>query len=168
MEVPDKLLFIDQHAAHERMLFDKYMRQIQSSKASQVLLVPQMVRLSASEIVAVEELMPVLEASGFDISIFDANNIAIRAIPVLFGEEASPKELLLEAIDEWDGVRKQVSLDRMYRRISQMACKHAIKGGDKLSETEIRQFMTECLESNSMPTCPHGRPIVIEVPKTTL
>ncbi|MDD5897690.1 MAG: DNA mismatch repair protein MutL, partial [Clostridia bacterium] len=76
--------------------------------------------------------------------------------------------LLLEALAEWQAGRGQVTRERLRRRVAQMACKRAIKGGDRLNETEIRGFMQEMLKSDAMPTCPHGRPIVIEITRYAL
>ena len=64
--------------------------------------------------------------------------------------------------------RGQVTRERMRRRVAQMACKHAIKGGDRLNETQVRGFLQEILQSDCMPTCPHGRPIVTEITRYAL
>lgn len=74
----------------------------------------------------------------------------------------------MEALAEWQAGRGQVTRERLRKRVAQMACKRAIKGGDRLSEAEIRGFMLEMLRSESMPTCPHGRPIVIEITRYAL
>ena len=99
---------------------------------------------------------------------FDDTCVAVKAIPTLFGENESPRELLLEALDEWQAGRGQVTRERMRRRVAQMACKHAIKGGDHLNETQVSGFLREILRSDSMPTCPHGRPIVTEITRYAL
>ena len=94
---------------------------------------------------------------------FDDTSAAIHAIPTLFGQNENPRTLFLEALDEWQAGRGAITRERMRKQIAQMACKRAIKAGDQLSEEEVKGFLAEMLTSDSMPTCPHGRPIVIEM-----
>ena len=167
-ESGDRLLLVDQHAAHERMLYDRLMERFEKGTVSQQLLSPQLVRLTAHDRTLVSEFAPVLADAGFEVEPFDDTCVAVKAIPTLFGENESPRELLLEALDEWQAGRGQVTRERMRRRVAQMACKHAIKGGDRLNETQVRGFLKEILRSDSMPTCPHGRPIVTEITRYAL
>lgn len=167
-ESGDRLLLVDQHAAHERMLYDRLMERFEKGTVSQQLLSPQLVRLTAHDRTLVSEFAPVLADAGFEVEPFDDTCVAVKAIPTLFGENESPRELLLEALDEWQAGRGQVTRERMRRRVAQMACKHAIKGGDRLNETQVRGFLQEILQSDCMPTCPHGRPIVTEITRYAL
>lgn len=167
-ECGDRLLLLDQHAAHERMLYDRLMERFEKGTVSQQLLSPQLVRLTAHDRALVAEFAPVLADAGFEVEPFDDTCVAVKAVPTLFGENESPRELLLEALDEWQAGRGQVTRERMRRRVAQMACKHAIKGGDRLNETQVRGFLKEILRSDSMPTCPHGRPIVTEITRYAL
>lgn len=162
-ECGDKLLLLDQHAAHERMLYDKMMRQIEGTAVSQRLLAPVLVEMTQHDLMLLEELQDVLTDAGFDVEPFDETSAAIHAIPTLFGQNENPRTLFLEALDEWQAGRGAVTRERMRRQIAQMACKRAIKAGDQLSEEEVKGFLAEMLASDSMPTCPHGRPIVIEM-----
>ena len=167
-ECGDRLLRLDQHAAHERMLYDRLMERFEKGTVSQQLLSPQLVRLTAHDMALVSEFAPVLADAGFEVEPFDDTCVAVKAVPTLFGENESPRELLLEALDEWQAGRGQVTRERMRRRVAQMACKHAIKGGDHLNETQVSGFLREILRSDSMPTCPHGRPIVTEITRYAL
>lgn len=167
-EAGDRVLLVDQHAAHERILYDRLMARFENERVSQKLLTPQLVKLTPYDMTLVSEFAPVLAEAGFDVAPFDAECVALRAIPTFFGENESPKELLLEALSEWQAGRGQVTRERLRRRVAQMACKHAIKGGDRLSDTEISGFLREMLKSEAMPTCPHGRPIVVEVTRYAL
>ena len=167
-ESGDRVLLVDQHAAHERILYDQMMARFERERISQALLSPQLVRLSPHDMSLISEFSPALAEAGFEVEAFDDASIALRAIPTFFGVNDSPKELLLEALAEWQAGRGQVTRERLRRRVAQMACKRAIKGGDRLSETEIRGFMQEMLKSDSMPTCPHGRPIVTEITRYAL
>lgn len=167
-ETGDRVLMVDQHAAHERILYDQMMERYEKDRISQKLLAPQLVQLTPYDMTLVSEFAPVLEAAGFEVEAFDDSSVALHAIPTFFGVNDSPKELLMEALAEWQAGRGEVTRERLRRRVAQMACKRAIKGGDKLSEAEIRGFMQEMLKCESMPTCPHGRPIVTEMTRYAL
>ena len=153
---------------YKRQLYDRLMERFEKGTVSQQLLSPQLVRLTAHDRALIAEFAPVLADAGFEVEPFDDTCVAVKAIPTLFGENESPRELLLEALDEWQAGRGQVTRERMRRRVAQMACKHAIKGGDRLNETQVRGFLKEILRSDSMPTCPHGRPIVTEITRYAL
>lgn len=167
-ETDDRLLLVDQHAAHERILFDRLMARFEGGHISQRLLSPQIVRLTAHDLALATELIPVFNEAGFEIEPFDDTCVAVHAIPTLFGRNEPPRELFLEALDGWQAGRGQVTRERMRGQIAQMACKHAIKGGDKLSALEVEGFLREMLKSEAMPTCPHGRPIVTEITRYAL
>lgn len=167
-ETGDRLLWLDQHAAHERILYDRFMKRYDGEQISQRLLSPQLVQLSGRDMALFEEIQPYLEKAGFQAEAFDERSVAVHAIPTLFGENGDPKELFLEALDQWQQGRGEKTSDRMRSQVAQMACKHAIKGGDKLNPQEIQGFLKEMLQSQSMPTCPHGRPIVVETTRYAL
>lgn len=167
-EAGDRLLWLDQHAAHERILYDRFMKRYDGEQISQRLLSPQLVQLSGRDMALFEEIQPYLEKAGFQAEAFDERSVAVHAIPTLFGENGNPRELFLEALDQWQQGRGEKNGERMRSQVAQMACKHAIKGGDKLNPQEIQGFLKEMLQSQSMPTCPHGRPIVIETTRYAL
>ena len=167
-ETEDRVLLVDQHAAHERILYDQMLARYENERISQKLLAPQLVHLSPYDMTLVSEFRPVLEAAGFELEAFDETSVAVHAVPTFFGANDSPRGLLLEALAEWQAGHGQVTRERLRARVAQMACKRAIKGGDRLSETEIGGFLKEMLKSESMPTCPHGRPIVTEITRYAL
>ena len=167
-ETGDRLLWLDQHAAHERILYDRFMKRYDGEQISQRLLSPQLVQLSGRDMALFEEIQPYLEKAGFQAEAFDERSVAVHAIPTLFGENGNPRELFLEALDQWQQGRGEKNGERMRSQVAQMACKHAIKGGDKLNPQEIQGFLKEMLQSQSMPTCPHGRPIVVETTRYAL
>lgn len=167
-ESGDRLLWVDQHAAHERILYDRFMKRFDGEQISQQLLSPQLVQLSAGDMSLTEEIRPFLEASGFQLEPFDERSVALHAVPTLFGENSDPKELFLEALDQWQNDRGEATREKMRAQVAQMACKHAIKGGDRLNRTQMEGFLREMLRSSSMPSCPHGRPIVIETARYAL
>lgn len=167
-ETGDRLLWLDQHAAHERILYDRFMKRYDGEQISQRLLSPQLVQLSGRDMALFEEIHPWLEKAGFQAEAFDERSVAVHAIPTLFGENGNPRELFLEALDQWQQGRGEKNGERMRSQVAQMACKHAIKGGDRLNQQEIQGFLKEMLQSQSMPTCPHGRPIVVETTRYAL
>lgn len=167
-ELNDKLLLVDQHAAHERILYDQFMARYEGTCISQQLLSPQLVHLTAHEMTLVKEMLPLLAEAGFAVEEFDETSIAIQAIPTLFGENEEPKKLFIDAMEELQDSRGQMTSERMRKKVATMACKRAIKGGDKLNELQINAFMQDMLKSEAMPTCPHGRPIITEVTRYTL
>ena len=167
-QLGDRLLLVDQHAAHERMLYDRMMKLYENQRISQTLLSPQLVRLTAYDVAQLEEYALLLRDAGFEIEPFDETCVAVHAIPTLFGENESPRDLLLEALAQCQEGRGQLTREWMQRRVAQMACKHAIKGGDRLNRQQMEGFLQEMLKSDALPNCPHGRPIVVEVSRYAL
>ncbi len=167
-ECGERLLLLDQHAAHERILYDRMLKTYEGTAVSQQLLAPVLVEMTQHDLALVDELQDVLTAAGFDVQRFDDSSAAIHAVPTLFGQNENPRTLFLDALDEWQSGRGPVTRERMRKQVAQMACKRAIKAGDKLSESEVSGFLKEMLQSDVMPTCPHGRPIVIEMTKYAL
>ena len=150
---------LDQHAAHERILYDRFMKRFDDGEQiSQRLLSPQLVQLSGRDMALFEEIQPYLEKAGFQAEAFDERSVAVHAIPTLFGENGNPSRAVSGGAGSVAAGRGEKTSDRMRSQVAQMACKHAIKGGDRLNQQEIQGFLKEMLQSQSMPTCPHGRP----------
>ncbi|HPF88739.1 MAG TPA: DNA mismatch repair endonuclease MutL [Candidatus Limiplasma sp.] len=167
-EAGDRLLLIDQHAAHERVLFDRFMARYQSEHVSQRLITPLLLSFPAKDVHAIVDLKDDLEAVGFDLDALDATSVAVRATPVILGESEPVRELLVDVIDDLRGKASGAMQDRIKQRVAQMACKHAIKGGDELSDTDVERLIRQMVESGIQPTCPHGRPIVQEMTRREL
>lgn len=161
-EANDRLLMVDQHAAHERVLFDRFMARYEDANSSQRLLTPQIVRLTARDVLQLAEMADALTEAGFDVEPFDATSVAVRALPVILGTTPPTQELILDVLDEAHIQHGHLTRERLRRRVAQMACKHAIKGGDTLTDGDVRGLLTQMLETGAQPTCPHGRPIVSE------
>ncbi|HNW85871.1 MAG TPA: DNA mismatch repair endonuclease MutL [Candidatus Limiplasma sp.] len=161
-EAGERLLMVDQHAAHERILYDRYLARYQGSHVSQRLLSPQMLRFTARDVALLTELNEPLTEAGFELEAFDATNIAVRAVPTILGENEPIRDLLLDVLDETQTGRGKITRDRLRRRVAQMACKHAIKAGDTLSTADVKALLEQMLATGAQPTCPHGRPIVTE------
>lgn len=165
-EAGDKLLLIDQHAAHERLQYEKLMRRAQAGEASQELLVPLVLHLSAREIAAIEENMAVLEEAGYRIEPFGAQDIRVLAVPFVMGK-AEIRPIFLEMLQSL-GQLKAATVDVRRGEIMQMACKSAVKGGDALTQSEIEALISQMMATGAPPTCPHGRPVVKVISKREL
>lgn len=167
-EAGERLLLVDQHAAHERVLFDRYMERYQGRTLSQWLLTPQLIRLTARDVAQLEDLQPVLADAGFEAEAFDTTSVAVRAIPSILGQNESVRDLLLDVLDECQTAHNKPTAERLRRRVAQMACKHAVKAGDALSQEDVRALLMQMLATGTQPTCPHGRPIVTELTRREL
>ncbi|MBQ8086972.1 MAG: DNA mismatch repair endonuclease MutL [Clostridia bacterium] len=166
LEFEDSLLVIDQHAAHERLRYEMYNRQLEEGTASQRLLVPLVLRLSAREMALIRENQSVLEESGYAIEPFGEQDIRVTAVPHVLGK-AELRPIFMDMLHALSRL-KAATLDARRAEIMQMSCKGAVKGGDSLSEGEIRSLIAQMLETGAPPTCPHGRPVVRSVPKREL
>ncbi len=162
----DEAFFIDQHAAHERKLYEQ-MRKKELHSNVQILLSPQIVKLSPSEHETMLENIELFSQIGFDIEEFGALTISIRAVPYVLGSPQSA-DYLREVLDML-GKKNRYSTEEMKRDvIVRQACKRAIKAGKTLGETEIRALMDDYRAGGIPLTCPHGRPVMIKVSKTEM
>ena len=162
----DTLYAIDQHAAHERILYEKFMRQWESGVASQVLLVPYTVSVSAAEKAQIMENRELLGEIGFDIDDFGDRDIQVRAVPQIMGEPDLRPFFLLSAAELKR--LKNAPLSARRDAVMQAACKHAVKGGDALSRAEIEALLEQMRVTGAPPNCPHGRPVIIAITRTEL
>lgn len=162
----DILYVIDQHAAHERILYEKFMKQWETGIASQVLLAPYTVSVSASEKAQIMENKALLYEVGFDIDDFGDRDIQVRAVPQIMGEPDLTPFFMLSAAELKR--LKNAPLAAKRDAVMQAACKHAVKGGDILSPDEINSLIEQMRITGAPPNCPHGRPVIIAVPRTEL
>ncbi len=167
-ESGERLLLVDQHAAHERILYDRFMAKYGGQQLSQQLLQPQLVQLSQRECAQLLEFQDELAASGFEFEPFDDGAISVHAVPSVLGQSISVKEAMLEALQSVEGQRGQAMRERLRSAVMQMACKHAIKAGDTLKTDEAMALLRTLLTTDAEPTCPHGRPIVTEISRREL
>jgi DNA mismatch repair protein MutL len=162
-EGPDGLYLIDQHAAHERVLFEKLMAQHERKAiASQTLLSPVLVQVPPASARILEEQLPVLQHFGFSVEAFGPNAFQVRAIPQLFAgsDPAAALRALVEDFEE-DEAPLQNEIEA---KIAARVCKRmAVKGGKTLSTEEQRALLTDLENCNSPRTCPHGRPTMIHL-----
>lgn len=167
-EGPDGLYLIDQHAAHERVLFEKLMAQHEMKNIpSQALLNPEVVTVPPGAAKLLMEQISVLNHFGFDVEEFGPNTFQVRAMPVLFmgSDPASALRALVEDFEE-DETPLQ---DEVEARLAARVCKRmAVKGGQALSSEEQRALLTDLEACDSPRTCPHGRPTMIHLSVDTL
>ncbi len=161
-EAGERLLMVDQHAAHERILYDRLMARYEGDAASQRLMAPQMIRLTARDVAQLSDMDAALTEAGFAVEAFDATSVAVYAVPVILGEAGPLRDMLLDVLDEAQASHGKVTRERLRKRVAQMACKHAIKAGDTVREEDVRTLLVQMLLTGAQPTCPHGRPIVSE------
>ena len=162
-----QLLLIDQHAAHERILYEKLMREIDAGTGSQMLMVAQVVHVTPQDAAKIETYAEEIKAAGFDIEPFGDHTYQIRAVPNVLGIPQS-RSAFLDMVDHLGELRVLSTHQKRRDAILQMACKKAIKGGDKLTMEEIKPLLTDMLASNAPPTCPHGRPLVITLSRSEI
>lgn len=162
-----QLLLIDQHAAHERILYEKLMREIDAGGGSQMLMVAQVVHVTPQDAAKIETFSEEIKAAGFDIEPFGDHTYQIRAVPNVLGIPQS-RSAFLDMVDHLGELRVLSTQQKRRDAILQMACKKAIKGGDKLTMEEIKPLLADMLASNAPPTCPHGRPLVITLSRSEI
>ena len=160
VEKDDNLYLIDQHAGHERFLFDKFMKQVENNDILvQNLLVPYILNVNNKEQEYLESNLDLLKSYGFDIEYFGSNSYKISSIPMLL-QNVNLKEYFEDVLSDMNTkVKKPNEIVR--RMIATMACKAAVKAGNTLSSDEVDILLNMLKENNNTLLCPHGRPIVI-------
>ena len=166
VECGETLLLIDQHAAHERLQYEKLMARASEGTASQQLLAPIVIHLSAREMAVISDNLSLLAEAGYEVEPFGEQDIRVRAVPFVMGK-AEVRPLFLEMIQSLNQL-KAATLDARRSEIMQMACKSAVKAGDSLSDSEISALIADMQKTGAPPTCPHGRPVVKTLTKRDL
>ncbi len=157
------MCLIDKHAAHERILYEKLAKEYKSVN-SQLLLVPVSVKLSATEKNAVLQYEQIIKDSGIEVEDFGGNEVIVRAVPM----DVSPNEageLLIEIADKLTKNPRESESEKMQWTLHSIACKAAIKGGDKTPIASLIQLAEDVLQEKIPLFCPHGRPVVLKITK---
>lgn len=164
----DKLLIVDQHAAHEKVKYERFMKRFhEHSIASQTINPPMVVTMSGRERECYLKHAGDFEALGFTIEEFGGSDYAIRGVPLdLYGYEE--KEFFREILDELADENVTGTPESIRIRIATMACKAAVKGNMRLSRDEAEQLIDELLTLDNPYNCPHGRPTIISMTKYEL
>ena len=165
LEYGSRLLLCDQHAIHERLLYEKFMAQ-SAENACQPLLVPIILELTHSEFTVYTENVQALKEAGFDTDLFGERTVRLLSLPLILGEPQAAK-CFREALDELSSRGSISGLERV-QRIIQLSCKHAVKGGEKLPPDALQELVTRMLRDDIRLTCPHGRPLMIELSRADI
>ncbi len=159
-EYDNNLLLIDQQGVHERLLFDRMMKALDTQNCSQELLVPLIVPATRREQQLLESNQQVLQAIGLTVESFGETEVSIRSIPMILGQPQAG-DLLREIIDQLEGERGIVSLEKRRAGILALACKKSVRSGERLSEGDIRELVVRMVERNVVPTSPRGTPLIV-------
>lgn len=155
------LYMIDQHAAHEKILFEKYKNDIEKSNVvSQILMAPILMELSHEDYGYYNENINIFNQAGFSIDIFGDNTISIREVPIFLGK-VGIKDLFIDILDNIKNMGSGKTIEVKYNTIASVACKAAIKASHQLSKLEMAALIDELRYINEPFTCPHGRPTII-------
>lgn len=169
IEIKDEIYIIDQHAAHERIMYEKVKRNFYSdtNKESQIMLLPDIITLSHKERDIVRENTMLFKKAGFTFEEFGDNTIRLIGVPSMC-MELNTKELFLQILDEIDTVAITATQEKEDKFISTIACKAAVKANMNLSKEEVEKLMDQLLVLQNPFTCPHGRPTAIKMTKYEL
>lgn len=162
----NSMYLLDQHAAHEKILYERYMDKFYKSSINmQMLLDPIVLELSNIDMLHVENNLDLFMKFGFEIELFGNNHIMIRCVPTIFGVPESEK-FILQIIDNIEEIKNNYELKG--DKFASMACRAAIKANDKIQSIEIKSLLNELETCENPFTCPHGRPTIVEITKTEI
>ena len=163
LEKNNSMYLLDQHAAHEKILYEEYMKKFKSNKIDmQMLLDPIVLEVSNIDMLKVEANIDLFLNFGFEIELFGNNHIMVRGVPTIFGNPESEK-FIFQIIDNIDDLKN--SYDLKSDKFASMACRAAIKANDKIHTMEMRKLLTQMETCENPFTCPHGRPTIVEISK---
>lgn len=163
----DFVVMIDQHAAHERILYEEFSEKFKNSKVnSQYIEGVSPIKLTVNEEETIKENMDLLNKFGFTIDIYPDHNVVVRSIPIIFGGNYS-LDLIKDIIGILDEEKTNI-YDYKVEKIMKYACKNAIKAGDKISNIEIDKLIEDLKKCKYPTTCPHGRPSMIILKKNMI
>lgn len=163
----DFVIMIDQHAAHERILYEEFTEKFKNSKVnSQFIEGVSPVKLTVNEEETIKENMELLNKFGFTIDIYPDHNVVVRSMPIIFGGNYS-LDLIKDIIGILDNEKTNI-YDYKVEKIMKYACKNAIKAGDKISNIEIDKLIEGLKKCKYPTTCPHGRPSMVILKKNMI
>ena len=158
---------VDQHAAHERLIFDKLMDSFKNKSFEiQSMLIPYILTVNNLEFEFLQDKIRFLNDFGFEIEVFGRNAFKVSSIPVLLSQ-MNLEKFFNDILADLNQLKEINTQDLFYEKIAQKACKSAIKSGDKLSKLDI-DYLTEKLKNNLSLKCPHGRPVCIKITNTEI
>lgn len=167
VEYEDNLLLIDQQGVHERLLFDRMMKSLGTENCSQELLIPLIVPATRREQQLLESHRELLQGIGLTVEPFGETEVAIRAIPMILGQPQA-SSLLREVLDQLEGERGIISFEKRRAGILAIACKKAVRHGEKLREDDIRELVVRMVEKKITPASPRGTPLIVSLPRADI
>ncbi len=166
LEIENEMYILDQHAAHERIMYEKVKKNYYSdaSKDSQMLLLPDIITLTHKEMDIAKENKEMFEQAGFSMEEFGENTIKLTGVPTVC-IDLDTKELFLETLDQINTVARTAKQEKEEKFIATVACKAAVKANMALTVQEVESLMDALLQLPNPFTCPHGRPTAIKMTK---
>ncbi len=166
LEMNDEMYILDQHAAHERIMYEKVKKNYYSeqNKDSQMLLLPDVITLTHKEMDIAKDNLDLFKKAGFTLEEFGDNTLKVTGVPT-FCLDLDTKDLFLETLDEINTVARTAKQEKEEKFIATVACKAAVKANMALNELEVNSLMNQLLSLPNPFTCPHGRPTVIKMTK---
>ena len=166
LEMNQELYIMDQHAAHERILYERVKKNFfsETEKESQMLLLPDVITLTNKEMGIAKDNLALFERAGFVVEEFGENTLKVSGVPDIC-VDLDTKELFMETLDEINTVARTAKQEKEEKFIATVACKAAVKANMALTEEEVTSLMNELLKLPNPFSCPHGRPTVIKMSK---
>ncbi|MCR5154602.1 MAG: DNA mismatch repair protein MutL, partial [Lachnospiraceae bacterium] len=166
IEMDDQMFMIDQHAAHEKVLYERTMKKINNEEVvpSQTIFPPMVVSLSMREMECFRNNAKVFDKLGFTIEEFGGNEVKVSEVPADL-VRVNARVLLLEVLDSLLNERELKNADAITEKVASVSCKAAVKGNNVLSEAEAKQLISDMLTLENPYHCPHGRPTTISMSK---
>ena len=166
VEYNQKIIVIDKHAAHERVIYEK-LKQTDSERTAQVLLAPVSVRLNNDEYSALLSNTDLLKEAGFDVADFGQGTVIVNECPMeVCADEV--EDIICEIAGNFADKKQSVNFDKLDNIYHSVACRSAIKAGNNTSRYEMEVFAKQILSMPSIKYCPHGRPVLIEITQREL
>lgn len=167
VEKEDTFYIIDQHAAHERILYEKLKAQYESRIVAKQTTMPIIVNIQPGDIEILNQENNLLNKLGYRFEQFGNNSIVLREVPIILGQPEA-KQLFIDIIEELKNKDLITKINLKEEKIIMMACKAAVKAMDRLSEEEIYKLFNDLKVVDNPYTCPHGRPVIVSITKTQL
>ena len=166
IEIDKEMYILDQHAAHERILYEKVKANYYNdeTKDSQLMLLPDIITLSHKEMEIAKDNMEMFKKAGFMLEEFGENTLKLTGVPEMC-LDLETKEMFLETLDEINSVSRTAKQEIEERFIATVACKAAVKANMALTKEEVESLMEKLLSLPNPFTCPHGRPTAIKMTK---
>ena len=162
-QIKTGLMIVDQHVAHERILYEKALKLMDANMPfSQQLLFPKTIQMDAGTMQLLKEIYPLLVHIGFEIKFHGKGLAVIEGVPQDI-KQGYEEKILLEILEEYQINQREKMLDDRDNIAKSYSCKTAIKAGDKLTEVEMRSLIDQLFATSNPYVCPHGRPIVIKI-----